>query len=276
VLSAVFGDQVFIQNNGDLIDNATMFHSWLENIPRPDEGGGWPENALGALRDSINNMHYRDGSQKIYILITDAPSPSYDETPSPIPTLADVAKQVLDSKSVVYIVGPTAESVKNAYGTGNPPFDWLEEYQGEFSIPTLTGGKFYEIGSDFSTLIYDLANQIINIKISNYQVTYNTSNITHDGSDRLVDVKINYRNITGEASGKYKAPADSLADLTISGMNLVPEYSNDQENYKIDVKVSNQGGVSVTNVPALEGTGRWSGPILTLILLTSNGAQDVI
>jgi cytoskeletal protein CcmA (bactofilin family) len=243
----VFGDYVYIQNNGDLISSATTFRDWIIKIPRPDWGGDGPENALGALRDSIDGMHYRVDAQKIFVVITDAPSPSYSATPPPIPTLAGVLQQVKEVYGIVYVVGPTVESVKRAYGT-NCPTDWIEEYQGDNSLPTQTGGKFYEIGTDFSTLVYDLAYEIIRRK-SNYEIIYDTSNINRDGSERLVKINMNYRTVSGEANGKYLAPADSLSDLAISNMNLNPAYPNDQDTCTVRLKVNNLGGAVVTNVP---------------------------
>lgn len=111
----------------DFSCNLSDFKAKLDNI-RVDGGGDLRESALYAMKQSMQELNWRNGATKSLILITDAPfhNPDLDGT-----TIEDVVKISLSIDPVnIFIVSPSSN---------NPDFNRLSE---------LTNGKFFNNISD--------------------------------------------------------------------------------------------------------------------------------
>ena len=170
-----FGDEVREVRNrdGNLTANAEEFKGWIGQL-RADGGGDDPEISLDALKRATQ-MIYRDGTQKVLLLITDAPPHQKgDGTRFSEVVPAELVEQLRDEGYTIYAV---------AYD--HPHFRRLV---GE------THGEFYDIQRepDFMGIIEKIGGLIAD----QYRLTYISARPFYDGTRRAVEVEV-----AGETAG---------------------------------------------------------------------------
>jgi len=168
-----FGDEIreVQKPDGGLTGNIAEFKSWIAR-QRADGGGDEPEISLDALERAMQ-MRYREKTQKILILITDAPPHEKAEFlginvfPARF-TRAEVLAHLTRQNFTVYPVTPNL-----------PVYRQME---------VETGGTWFDIskGSDFSKIV----DQIGGLIADQYRITYRTPRPVNDGTRRPVEVKI--------------------------------------------------------------------------------------
>jgi VWFA-related protein len=167
-----FGDEIrgVYNADGSLTGDAEEFKSWISQL-WADGGDDTPEISLDAVQRAAE-MSYRPGTQKVIILITDAPPHVRDDgTPFSRITLDELLARLRDQGFTVYAV---------AYN--DDPFHRLAAE---------THGEFYDIDvePDFTGIIH----QIGGIIAAQYRLTYRSARPFHDGT---------WRNITVEVKGR--------------------------------------------------------------------------
>lgn len=194
-----FGDEIReVRNtNGTLTANAEEFKGWISRL-RAEGGGDGPEISLDALKRAMQ-MNYRAGTQKVLILISDAPPHEKgDGTRFSQVVPEELVEQLRDQGFTVYAV---------AYD--HPHFRRLVAE---------TGGEFYDIHreSDFTGIIDKIGGLIA----TQYRLTYISARPSYDGTRRAVEVEVG-----GEkAGGAYleKHLINIRSDGTIALVFLLP------------------------------------------------------
>jgi len=187
-----FKDDYTIYNDGELISDPTVFQMLVDTLTATG-GDDVPENALDALGYSARQFKFRSGTQRIFILITDAPfhTPGSPGDAGKVDfSYKDVLQELTSKHIVCHVVGPTNT------GGYDRTFESLE------SIPKATGGNFYPITKDFSGII-DTIGEVIS---STYIIVYTTSNPARDCTTRKVCLRVTYNDSTGEATSTYVVP----------------------------------------------------------------------
>jgi len=232
-----FKDNYEIYNGGYLTGNDDAFMSWINGLSAGGGGDG-PEDSLDALEAAMT-MQFRPETQKVFVLITDAaPHVLGDGTSYSTNTVEGIVQRLQDSDVVTFVIGPSTYS---GYGT-------LEgTYFGEGSISGATGGKYYNIYDNFSSIVDDLAVEIASL-MADYRITYTTHNPARDGTLRNVDVEATYRYIPGSGEGQYVAPLDESSDLTVKSVSLSNEFPLSNEDVMITAVINNLGGIGAQNV----------------------------
>jgi VWFA-related protein len=184
-----FGDVInrVLKGDGTLTDNAEEFRNWIASIRLAGGGYDIPENSLGALQEATQ-MSFRDGTQKIFILITDAPPHHYGDPndanvsfDDPTLNLEQTLQRLMETNVTVYIVAPQ---------------------NGDFRrIVQETGGQFYNIHgkSDFTDIIDNIGTLIS----QQYRLTYVSPRPTYDGTRRDIRVTVGESTGTGEYLEKH-------------------------------------------------------------------------
>ncbi len=149
-------------------------------------GGDGPENALESMNTALK-LQFRPNANTAFVLITDAP---YHESDSCTPLAMKPLVKRLGLKNI------------QIYPITHP----REEYRW---MANETGGVHFNIGSDFSSIIEELAYGLS----SQYKIRYITSQPCPDGME--MDVKLNISPIASTAEGKYKRPLN-FAQLDIN------------------------------------------------------------
>ncbi len=172
-----FGDEIRSVHNadGDLTADAEEFKGWISQL-QADGGDDTPEISLDAVQRAAE-MSYRPSTQKVIILITDAPPHVRDDgTPFSRVTLDELLARLRDQGFTVYAV---------AYN--DAPFHRLAAE---------THGEFYDIDvePDFTGIL----NQIGGIIAAQYRLTYRSARPFNDGTWRNITVKV--RGQTGQSS----------------------------------------------------------------------------
>lgn len=170
-----FGDEIREVRNRDdtLTADAEEFKGWIGRL-WADGGGDDPEISLDAVKRATQ-MKYRDGTQKVLILITDAPPHQKgDGTHFSRVVPEELVGQLRDQGFTVYAV---------AYD--HPHF---RQVVGE------TSGEFYDIHreSDFTGIIEKIGGLIA----GQYRLTYISARPFYDGTRRAVEVEV-----AGEKAG---------------------------------------------------------------------------
>lgn len=170
-----FGDEIrgVYKSSGDLTDNAEEFKGWISSL-RATGGGGGPENDFAALKHA-SQMKFRAGTQKIFILITDAPPHYHGDSPDSgvrfdDPDLtADRALAILKQNAVTLY----------AITINHPDFRRLAQE---------TNGEFYELRptTDFTGIIDKLGTTIA----QQYRIGYKSPRPTYDGTRRNIVVNV--------------------------------------------------------------------------------------
>jgi VWFA-related protein len=176
-----FGDVInrVLRSDNTLTDDAEEFRNWIGSIHLTGGGYDIPENSLGALREATQ-MSFRDETQKIFILITDAPPHHFGDPNDanvsfndPSLNLEHTLQKLMETNVTVYIVAPKHRDFRQ--------------------IVQDTGGQFYNIHgrSDFT----DIIDRIGTLISQQYRLTYVSPRPTYDGTRR--DIRV----IVGESTG---------------------------------------------------------------------------
>jgi len=195
-----FKDDVTVINGGVLTDKASVFNGWVGDL-YASGGADWPEDSLDALGTATTST-FREGVQKIFILITDAP-PHYtgDGTTFTVRTVAGTITELQAAGAMTFVIGPDRP-----------------EYNGAGSISHETGGRWYSIDSDFVGIIDDIGTVITH----QYRIDYTTPD-TADGTTRMVVATVNYVGESASDIGSYTSdcPTGTGLYLHIDGKNCV-------------------------------------------------------
>jgi VWFA-related protein len=177
--------------DGSLMDNVQEFKGWISEL-RAIGGDDDPEIALDALLRAAQ-MKFRSNTQRILILITDAP-PHYqgDGTRFSSTTFDETVATLKKNNLTVYAVAPSSASMARYR---------LPSGSGYELLATALGGKFYDIehSPDFVGII-----DAIGVAISTqYKLTYRTPRPTPDGTLRDIRVKVGKEGKSGGGGGAY-------------------------------------------------------------------------
>lgn len=164
-----FGDEIRSVNNrdGSLTADAEEFKRWVGRL-RPDGGDDDEEMSLDALLEG-SKMRFRADTQKILLLITDAPPHERgDGTRISRTTAGETATILKDGGFTVYVV---------AYNDGR-----------FHQVVNATSGGFYDIQreGDFTGIIDKIGGLIA----SQYRITYQSHRPAFDGTRRPVTVTV--------------------------------------------------------------------------------------
>lgn len=182
-----FGDGIrSVFFSGTMITNTDQFITSVSSIG-VNGGDETPENSFGAIRYAISNYKFRSGSQKIFVLVTDAPShypnDGFSEPVNPGPF------------SQTEVIGFLNDAKISCYALAIPN----TQFSGIGSITAETNGKYFDIKSPFNTILTDIAAKVS----STYRITYRTSNAAFDGKLRNVRIEVTNNGITANATGTY-------------------------------------------------------------------------
>lgn len=184
-----FGDVInrVLKGDGTLTDNAEEFRNWIASIHLAGGGYEIPENSLGALQEATQ-MSFREGGQKIFILITDAPPHHFGDPNDanvsfndPSLNLEHTLQRLMETNVTVYIVAPKHRDFRQ--------------------IVQDTGGQFYNIHgkSDFT----DIIDRIGTLISQQYRLTYVSPRPTYDGTRRDIRVTVGESTGTGDYLEKH-------------------------------------------------------------------------
>jgi len=194
-----FGDEIRqVYGGGDtLTGDADEFKGWIGR-QNANGGGDDAEISLDAL-ERATRMHYRPGTQKVLILITDAP-PHVKGDGAPFSQVEPekLTASLRDGGYTVYAV---------AYD--DPRFRRVAEE---------THGEFYDLHreSDFTGIIDKIGGQIA----SQYRMTYLSARPSYDGTRRAIEVEV----VGKKAEGTYleKHLINVRSTPLIAGVLLAP------------------------------------------------------
>ena len=208
-----FADEVLSIH--DFTSDAREFKTWIEGL-NATGGGDSKENALEAV-ESAARLSFRDVTQKIAILITDA---DYHEAGESGDGITDFNTESIisflnDRDILCNVVGPDMSQHKK--------------------IAKQTRGYYYRIQEDFSDIIDRLGDQISN----QYVITFVPTNTTPDNSYRTVKVAIDHDGKNGQDRESYYAGSTQLVSHPPVVMGLKGKV------FKLDIYVQN-----VTNLSA--------------------------
>ena len=184
-----FGDVInrVLKGDGTLTDNAGEFRDWISSIRLAGGGCDIPENSLGALQEATQ-MSFRDATQKIFILITDAPPHHFGDPNDANVSFDDLTislgytlQTLMEANVTVYVVAPNHQDFRE--------------------IVQETGGEFYNIHgeSDFT----DIIDRIGTLISQQYRLIYVSPRPTYDGTRRDIRVIVGESTGTGEYLEKH-------------------------------------------------------------------------
>lgn len=183
-----FSDQVLqvYRQDDALSDQAEEFKGWVSGL-KAEGGDGDPENAYGAIKRAAQ-MKYRDGAQKIIILITDAPPHKYGD--------ADDGGQRFDDPDL-----SSTRILDLLKGKGISVYAVTPAYTEFTTLAADSGGQFYDlkVNPDFTSMIEEIGETLAN----QYRITYRSPRPTYDGTRRDVTVKVGEKAATKEYSEKH-------------------------------------------------------------------------
>ena len=164
-----FGDEIREVRNRDdtLTADAEEFKGWIGRL-WADGGGDEPEISLDAVKRATQ-MKYRDGTQKVLILITDAPPHQKgDGTPFSQVVPEELVGQLRDQGFTVYAVAYDHPHFRRVVGE--------------------TSGEFYDIHreSDFTGIIEKIGGLVA----GQYRLTYISARPFYDGTRRAIEVEV--------------------------------------------------------------------------------------
>lgn len=184
-----FGDEIrsIRSTDGSMTADVDEFTGWIRQL-RADGGGDDPEIALDGLAQATM-MQFREGAQKVLLLITDAPPhEAGDGTLYSNVQAAELAAQLRDGGFVVY--GVTID---------DPSFR---------TVVSETGGKFYELTrrTDFTSIIDEIGGDIA----KQYKLTYFSPRSSYDGTTRSIAIRV------GDKSGAQQFLEPHLINIQSS------------------------------------------------------------
>ncbi len=206
-----FGDEIrgIYQSDRSLTDNAEEFKGWISTL-RAEGGGDTPENSLGAIKEATQ-MNFRSGTQKILILITDAPAHHYGEffglAFNDADLTADRISKMLREKSITL------------YAVACDSSDYRQ-------LVSDTNGEFYPLTptTDFTGIIDKIGQTIA----EQYKMSYKSARPTHDGTRRNIIVSVDSASgapgESGKGGGTYVEQhlVNFKSDVLIATLFLLP------------------------------------------------------
>lgn len=208
-----YGDEILSIH--DFTADASEFKTWIEGLIA-DGGGDTKENALEGLA-AATRLSYREMTQKIAILITDADYHEAGETGDGTTsyTTDSIISLMNDQTAQVNVVGPT-----------------LSQYE---RMAKDTGGQYYNIDSDFTDIIRRIGDWIT----SQYVVNYVPENAIADNTLRHVNIKVVNGDKGGSNAGAYFIGG---ARLVLNPPSILGEKN---ETFTVDVRVENVTNLSM-------------------------------
>ncbi len=187
-----------IEKSFDFTSDIETFKEQVASISAVG-GGDAPENALEAL-GRASELPFRKDAGIAFILITDAPYHENDR-------YTDLAMKPLVKRLALKDISVFPIAVK------------LNEY---IRMAKETNGTFFNILSDFSSIIEELAHGLT----SQYKLRYITSHPCPDGAQ--MDLELQISPLSASADGRYKRPLNyKQLDLDISyaseTISIVPQ-----------------------------------------------------
>jgi Ca-activated chloride channel homolog len=185
-----FGDEIrgVYKSSGDLTDNAEEFQGWISSL-RATGGAGSSENDFAALKQA-SQMKFRANTQKIFILITDAPSHHFGDSPDSGVRFDDPDLTVERATAIL------KENAVTLYAITYDHSDFRR-------LAQETNGEFHELRSttDFTGIIDKLGMTIA----QQYRIVYTSPRPTYDGTRRniVVNVGSGAGSPDGSGGGEY-------------------------------------------------------------------------
>jgi hypothetical protein len=194
-----FGDEIRDVRNADgvLTADAEEFKGWIGR-QKADGGGDDAEIALDAL-ERATRMKYRPGTQKVLILITDAPPHQKNDGTRYSQVIPDDLTVALrDGGNTVYAV--TYDDAR---------FRKLAQE---------THGEFYKLtpSADFTGIIDKIGGQIA----VQYRMTYLSARPSYDGTRRAIEIEVGGQKAEGTYLEKHLINVRS--SLVIAALMLIP------------------------------------------------------
>jgi VWFA-related protein len=213
-----FGDKAEITFDLNLTSTVATFQAAVNGLVASG-GGDFPESPLDAIMRAIRDMTWRAGSQRIFVVITDAAvHTASDGSGLSDYNMPETTAAVSAMGGTVFAVGP-ALTKDNLLGNDGKPVA-AKAYGAVNDIKTIaldTGGYWQNLATaDFSTFL----DGIVHVITSLYTVIYTTSNATLDGSWRDVIVSVTDPvKGTDCDNGEYQAPLECL-ELVVEPLEI--------------------------------------------------------
>ena len=182
------GGQPIIEDEGALTSDAQYFKNvlWQRN-----EVSGGTEPGYKSIIESVTKMQFRPGARRAFIIIT-------DETPEQGPTTLAEAKQSAIAGQVT-LFALTRVSLFPAFEP----------------ITDATGGKCFDIVSDFDEILDAISEFLSN----SYIVRYRSTNPAPDGRTRELRIELNYGGFIADAIRLFSprsSPRIERTDTTLA------------------------------------------------------------
>jgi len=190
-----FADEVLLTR--DFTSDLATFKTWIEGLSA-EGGADTKENALEGLAGATT-LSFRPVSQRIAILITDAPYHQAGETNgdgTTTYTTQTMIDRLNEVNLITYAVGP----------------DLVEFHQ----LASATGGAWFDINGEFSSII----DAIGSILSSQYVITYTTHQPDRDNRWRDVVIRAARETLSGSGNSKYyvSSVAEAIASFNPPAM----------------------------------------------------------
>lgn len=200
-----YADDNYVFNNGNLYSSTSTIINTINDIRLGENGLGngveWPEDGFDALKSAML-LNFRPGSQRIFIMLTDAPC-HFDGDESIYTSQSDgnvtdytrdtIIAELKANNITVYCVAADIGTDTGGYNNYN------YQYNGPGSITEETNGKWFDIYSNFNDIILDIEATISN----QYVIRYRSSNPVSDGTERYVEIQVSYHGNTSSCKGSY-------------------------------------------------------------------------
>jgi len=258
----VFGDIVYVYNDGNTYAEQAEILSIIENITLGEHGigsgGDERENQFEALAQS-SLMNFRPGAQRVLILLTDAPAHEADSVTAW--TTNAITDCLLAANAVLF-----------------PVFDTSDERARNQYLPiaqaTNPGGTYFNIYEDFSTIIEEIVERVANI----YVVRYKSSNPSFDGTERHVVVIVTYLGDQATCEGTYFPGSAPRIERTSETLALHNQSWAAGTQFTIKAEITDSvapfvqsatlyyrktGDPTYTSTPMVHSSDIWTGTILS-------------
>lgn len=209
-----------IERTFGFLPNVEEFKKRISLI-RADGGGDEPENDLDALNAALK-FDFRKDAKVVFILITDAPY--HQNNGVTRLTMLEVLKKI------------KLEGIKMYPITVNiPQYVWMAKE---------TDGKYFDILSDFSSIIEQLAVELT----AQYKISYVTSRSSFDNTARNVELKV-------RDFGAVKLQYRSAANITASSQ--LYEHNRPADAYKAENVIDGKAATAWAEGVEGPGIGEW-------------------
>jgi hypothetical protein len=237
-----YKDDVTVFDGGTLTQNASAFRSRVGELGAGG-GGDITENGLGAMDLSLSSFTFRPGSQKIFVLITDArshtpPDPGSYVTPDP-PALDVLNSELRGSGATAYVAGPE-----------HP------QYTGAGSLTDATGGRFFFVTEPFDGILDDISSDVSD----SYVLSYCSGNDEEDGTERNVRVEVNYDGNTNSGERTYVAGGEPEIARTDETKSLSRSSQSEGEPLTISAQITDVAEPVVNSARLFYRTSGSGGP----------------